>query len=92
MIHSLFLNICFYENENKGFFYCGLLHVIQFFVLNLFKIVVFVRFKVQNLYFNWFFSNLGAMKAGGTITLLKGPSNIMVDTGSPWDKDVILKG
>jgi len=34
----------------------------------------------------------GAMKAGGTITLLKGPSNIMVDTGSPWDKDVILKG
>jgi len=34
----------------------------------------------------------GCMKAGGTITLLKGPFNIMVDTGSPWDKEIIMKG
>ena len=34
----------------------------------------------------------GCMRAGGTITLLKGPFNIIVDTGSPWDKDIIIKG
>ncbi|XP_005103855.1 metallo-beta-lactamase domain-containing protein 1 [Aplysia californica] len=34
----------------------------------------------------------GTTRAGATVTLLKGPSNIIVDTGSPWDKDVVLKG
>ena len=34
----------------------------------------------------------GLMKAAGTITLLKGPQNIMVDTGNPWDKQLILDG
>ncbi|XP_069104935.1 metallo-beta-lactamase domain-containing protein 1-like isoform X2 [Argopecten irradians] len=34
----------------------------------------------------------GHQKACGTITLLKGAKNIIVDTGNPWDKDLILKG
>lgn len=34
----------------------------------------------------------GHQKACGTITLLKGPKNIIVDTGNPWDKDLILQG
>lgn len=34
----------------------------------------------------------GFMKAGGTITLLKGPQNILIDTGSPWDRDLLLSG
>lgn len=29
-------------------------------------------------------------RADGTITLIKGPKNIIVDTGGPWDKQVIL--
>ncbi|KAK7486924.1 hypothetical protein BaRGS_00021895 [Batillaria attramentaria] len=34
----------------------------------------------------------GLREAGGSITLLKGPKNIIVDTGSPWDRDVLLSG
>ncbi|XP_021372107.1 metallo-beta-lactamase domain-containing protein 1-like isoform X1 [Mizuhopecten yessoensis] len=34
----------------------------------------------------------GHQIACGTITLLKGPKHIIVDTGNPWDKDLILKG
>lgn len=34
----------------------------------------------------------GLLEAGGSITLLKGPKNIVVDTGSPWDKDLLLSG
>lgn len=34
----------------------------------------------------------GAVRAGGTITLLKGPHNILIDTGSPWDRDLLLNG
>lgn len=34
----------------------------------------------------------GQQRACGTITLLKGPSNVIVDTGNPWDKDLILEG
>lgn len=35
----------------------------------------------------------GAMRASGSVTLLKGPQkNILVDAGSPWDKDEILTG
>lgn len=34
----------------------------------------------------------GQQKACGTITLLKGSSNVIVDTGNPWDKDLILEG
>ncbi|PVD18606.1 hypothetical protein C0Q70_21156 [Pomacea canaliculata] len=34
----------------------------------------------------------GLLEAGGSITLLKGPKNIIVDTGSPWDKDLLLSG
>ncbi|XP_064409053.1 metallo-beta-lactamase domain-containing protein 1 [Latimeria chalumnae] len=33
----------------------------------------------------------GNMKADGTITLIKGKEIILVDTGSPWDKEIILK-
>lgn len=32
------------------------------------------------------------MLANCTCTLIKGPKNIIVDTMTPWDKDVILKG
>ncbi|KAH3898297.1 metallo-beta-lactamase domain-containing protein 1-like [Dreissena polymorpha] len=31
-------------------------------------------------------------KACGTITLIKGPKNTIVDTGNPWDKQLILDG
>ncbi|BFZ00890.1 hypothetical protein BsWGS_03929 [Bradybaena similaris] len=35
----------------------------------------------------------GTMRACGTITLLKSPTNnIVVDTGSPWDRDAVVKG
>ncbi|XP_076435406.1 metallo-beta-lactamase domain-containing protein 1-like isoform X1 [Babylonia areolata] len=34
----------------------------------------------------------GLMQSGGSITLLKGPQNIIVDTGSPWDRDLLLGG
>ena len=34
----------------------------------------------------------GQQKACGSITLLKGPHNVIVDTGNPWDKDLILQG
>lgn len=30
-------------------------------------------------------------RADGTITLIKGPKNVVVDTGGPWDKNAILK-
>lgn len=30
-------------------------------------------------------------RADGTITLIKGPKNIIVDTGGPWDKKTILE-
>ncbi|XP_029436490.1 metallo-beta-lactamase domain-containing protein 1 [Rhinatrema bivittatum] len=33
----------------------------------------------------------GNMRADGTITLIKGPQVIVVDTGSPWDRDLILQ-
>ncbi|KAL3846788.1 hypothetical protein ACJMK2_017746 [Sinanodonta woodiana] len=33
----------------------------------------------------------GQQKACGTITLVKGPHNIIVDTGNPWDRDLILE-
>uniref|UniRef100_A0A3B4AQE8 Metallo-beta-lactamase domain-containing protein 1 n=1 Tax=Periophthalmus magnuspinnatus TaxID=409849 RepID=A0A3B4AQE8_9GOBI len=32
----------------------------------------------------------GTFKADGTITLLTGPRNILVDTGGPWDRDFLL--
>ncbi|KAJ8310280.1 hypothetical protein KUTeg_012145 [Tegillarca granosa] len=35
---------------------------------------------------------LSDLKACGSITLLKGPHNVLVDTGNPWDKDLILDG
>lgn len=40
------------------------------------------------------YSDTGNYKANGTITLIKGPVNIVVDTGSPCqsDKDIILTG
>ena len=31
-------------------------------------------------------------RACGTITLVKGPKNIIVDTGNPWDRDIIIEG
>lgn len=31
----------------------------------------------------------GEIRAEGTITLVKGPKNIVVDTGGPWDKDFL---
>ncbi|XP_053404173.1 metallo-beta-lactamase domain-containing protein 1-like isoform X1 [Mercenaria mercenaria] len=34
----------------------------------------------------------GKQKSCGSITLLKGPRNIIVDTGNPWDKELILEG
>lgn len=34
----------------------------------------------------------GLMRASGTITLVKGNQNIIVDTGSPWDKQLIIDG
>uniref|UniRef100_T1JM42 Metallo-beta-lactamase domain-containing protein 1 n=1 Tax=Strigamia maritima TaxID=126957 RepID=T1JM42_STRMM len=33
----------------------------------------------------------GTVLARGTSTLIKGPKNILVDTLSPWDKDVLIK-
>ncbi|XP_030043336.1 metallo-beta-lactamase domain-containing protein 1 [Microcaecilia unicolor] len=33
----------------------------------------------------------GNMRADGSITLIKGPHVIMVDTGSPWDQELILQ-
>ncbi|XP_043933195.1 metallo-beta-lactamase domain-containing protein 1 [Protopterus annectens] len=33
----------------------------------------------------------GNMKADGTITLIKGKEIILVDTGSPWDREVLLQ-
>jgi glyoxylase-like metal-dependent hydrolase (beta-lactamase superfamily II) len=30
-------------------------------------------------------------RADGTITLIKGPNNVIVDSGGPWDKQAILK-
>ncbi|XP_053404174.1 metallo-beta-lactamase domain-containing protein 1-like isoform X2 [Mercenaria mercenaria] len=33
----------------------------------------------------------GKQKSCGSITLLKGPRNIIVDTGNPWDKELILE-
>lgn len=32
----------------------------------------------------------GTFRADGTITLIKGPKNILVDTGGPWDRDFLL--
>lgn len=34
----------------------------------------------------------GQQRSCGTITLLKGPTNVIVDTGNPWDKEVIIDG
>ncbi|XP_071085876.1 metallo-beta-lactamase domain-containing protein 1-like isoform X2 [Haliotis cracherodii] len=34
----------------------------------------------------------GHQKACGSITLLRGEHTILVDTGNPWDKDLIVKG
>jgi glyoxylase-like metal-dependent hydrolase (beta-lactamase superfamily II) len=31
-------------------------------------------------------------RADGTITLVKGACNLMVDTGGPWDREAILRG
>ena len=31
-------------------------------------------------------------EADGSITLVKGQPNVLVDTGGPWDKDFLLKG
>ncbi|XP_072315859.1 metallo-beta-lactamase domain-containing protein 1 [Eucyclogobius newberryi] len=33
----------------------------------------------------------GTVRADGTITLLTGPQNILVDTGGPWDRDFLLR-
>ncbi|KAK7909393.1 hypothetical protein WMY93_014077 [Mugilogobius chulae] len=33
----------------------------------------------------------GTCRADGTITLLTGPRNILVDTGGPWDRDFLLR-
>ncbi len=30
-------------------------------------------------------------RADGTITLIKGPTNVIVDTGGPWDRQAIVK-
>lgn len=34
----------------------------------------------------------GYFKADGTITLVKGPKNVVVDTGGPSDREVIISG
>ncbi|XP_061194177.1 metallo-beta-lactamase domain-containing protein 1-like [Saccostrea echinata] len=34
----------------------------------------------------------GQQRACGSISLIKGPKNIIVDTGNPWDKEHILDG
>ena len=34
----------------------------------------------------------GLQRAAGTITLVKGSQNVIVDTGNPWDKQLILDG
>ncbi|XP_060557950.1 metallo-beta-lactamase domain-containing protein 1-like isoform X2 [Ruditapes philippinarum] len=33
----------------------------------------------------------GKQRSCGSITLLKGPRNVIVDTGNPWDKELILE-
>lgn len=33
----------------------------------------------------------GTFRADGTITLIRGPKTILVDTGGPWDRDFLLK-
>lgn len=35
---------------------------------------------------------IGKKKTCGSITLIKGRHNILVDTGSPWEKDLLLQG
>ena len=35
---------------------------------------------------------VGDQKACGTISLVKGPHNVIVDTGNPWDKKLIREG
>lgn len=32
----------------------------------------------------------GTFRADGSITLITGPKNILVDTGGPWDRDLLL--
>ena len=34
----------------------------------------------------------GEDKADGSITLIKGPTNVLVDTGGPCDRETLLKG
>lgn len=36
--------------------------------------------------------HVGKKKTCGSITLIKGRHNILVDTGSPWEKDLLLQG
>ena len=36
--------------------------------------------------------SVGEDKADGTITLIKGPTNILVDTGGPSDRERLLSG
>lgn len=35
--------------------------------------------------------NDGTFHADGSITLITGPKNILVDTGGPWDRDFLLQ-
>lgn len=34
----------------------------------------------------------GQQRSCGSITLVKGPRNVIVDTGNPWDRDLIIEG
>lgn len=38
------------------------------------------------------FLSKGQQRACGSISLIKGPKNVVVDTGNPWDRDHILDG
>lgn len=42
--------------------------------------------------FIWSFLSKGHHRACGSISLIKGPKNVVVDTGNPWDRDHILDG
>lgn len=42
--------------------------------------------------FIWSFFSKGHHRACGSISLIKGPKNVVVDTGNPWDRDHILDG
>ena len=51
-----------------------------------------MAYEVKVLYNGYSKMEDGVMKANCTCTLIKGPTNMIVDTMTAWDKDKILSG